>query len=50
MEGLVRANVPYVQLANIRTLNNKQPCKDDMYEEIIYKKGRVVVCDTLTNK
>ena len=33
VEGLVLANVPCVQLANIRTLNNKQPCKDDMYEE-----------------
>ena len=40
VEGLVRTNVPYVQLA--RTLNNTQRCKDDMYEETIYKRGGVV--------
>ena len=35
VEGLVRTNVPYVQLA--RTLHNTQRCKDDMYEELIRK-------------
>ena len=50
VEGLVRTNVPYVQLANIRTLNNKQPCKDDMYDETNYKRGGVFcVLNTLAH-
>ena len=40
VEGLVRTNVPYVQLA--RTLNNTQRRKDDMYEETNYKRGGMV--------